>query len=356
MSVYKDKQRGTFYFMTRVNGKQVKRRGFKTKKDAKTAEAQVLIDAEKNEFQEENPTFDQVATEYKEWYSKRRKSMSQSKMEGIVNNYLIPRFGNKRINAIKNKDVIQFHDDLIDKNSIATNKTIHVFLSAVFNFAIRNEYTTKNPARNVGNFEGQAEKRMNYWTLDEFKTFISHVDDFQYYVLFMVLYYSGMRQGESMALTWGDIDLKNHTINIDKTWTKKGVNSTKTGATRMIQMPSFVIRLLSQLKAKKEPKMDYVVFGDVYTPFADTTIRRKFNEWIKAAGVNPIRIHDMRHSHASYLINKGTIISVISKRLGHSNVSTTLDTYSHLYPTTEKEAISNMEDDFKEADIIHLVK
>lgn len=356
MSVYKDKQRGTFYFITRVNGKQIKRRGFKTKKDAKTAEAQVLIDAEKNEFQDENPTFEQVATEYKDWYSKRRKNMSFDKMQGIVDNYLIPQFGRKRINAIKNRDVIKFHDELIDQNSIATNETIHVFLSAVFNFAIRNEYTTRNPARAVGNFEGKADKHMNYWILDEFKMFISHVDDFQYYVLFMTLYYSGMRIGESMALTWGDIDTNNHTINIDQTLTKKGLNSTKTGATRIIQMPSFVIRLLSQLKAHKAPKMDYVVFGDVYKPFADTTIRRKFNEWIKAAGVKSIRIHDLRHSHASYLINKGTIISVISKRLGHSNVSTTLDTYSHLYPTTEKEAIDDMEDDFKEADIIRVVK
>lgn len=353
MSVYKDNQRGTFYFRTRINGKQVKRRGFKTTKEARLAEAQLLLD---DDINEDNPPFEKVADEYKNWYRKRRKPMSYTKMEGIVNNYLIPWFGKKQIDNIKNRDVMKFHDELIDKNSVATNKTIHVFLSAVFNFAIRNEYTTKNPARAVGNFDGKPEKHVNYWTLDEFKTFMSAVDDFQYYVLFMVLYYSGMRRGEVMALTWGDIDFDNNSVHIDKTLTKKGINSTKTGATRAIQMPTFVMRLLSQLKAQASPKMTYVVFGEFKQPISETTISRKFKEWIAESGVKPIRIHDLRHAHASYLINKGTVISVISQRLGHSNVSTTLDTYSHLYPTTEKEAVQDMEDDFKRADIFHLVQ
>lgn len=247
---------------------------------------------------------------------------------------------------------------MIEDNEIATNKLIHGVLAAVFNFGIREEYTTRNPARAVGSIEGKPNKHMDDWTLDEFKTFISSAGEFIYYVLFMTLYYSGLRKGEALALTWGDVDFENNTLNVDKTKTKKGVTTTKTGATRQIQMPKFVMRLLSQLKAQAEakPKMTYVVFGEFHKALSESTLDRKFQKWMKDAGVKKIRIHDMRHSHASYLINKGTVISVISKRLGHAHVSTTLDTYSHLYPSTEKDAVDDMEDDFKQADILQLIK
>ena len=351
MAVYKDEKRGTYFFAIRVNGKQIKRRGFKTSRAAKMAEAEFMLGVDDSD----NPSFKYVANEYKSWYKKRRKPMSIKKMEGIVDNYLLPTFGNKNINDIKNRDVIKFHDSLIGVNSLSTNKTIHVFLSAVFNFAIKNEYTIKNPANAVGNFEGNENKRMDYWALDEFKAFMDVVDEFVYYVLFMVLYYSGMRKGEALALTWSDVDMENNIINISKTHTKSGVNSTKTGATRNVIMPYFVIRLLTQLKAQNDPKMNYVVFGEFYNPLGETTLSKRFNKWIKKSGVKKIRIHDLRHSHASYLINKGTVITVVSHRLGHSNTSTTWDVYSHLYPSTEKEAISDMENDFKKADIIKLL-
>src|SRR5699024_6516814 len=171
---------------------------------------------------------------------------------------------------------------------------------------------------------------MDYWILDEFKTFIGVVDEFIYYVLFMTLYYSGMRKGEALALTWGDIDTENNTIYINKTKTREGVNSTKTREDRSVSMPSFVIRLLTQLKAKSNPKMNYVVFGEFYKAINERTPNIRFNKWIEKAGVRKIRLHDLRLSHASYLINKGTVITVVSHRLGHANTSTTWDIYSHL--------------------------
>lgn len=353
MPVYKDEKRGTYYFITRINGKQVKRRGFKSPKDARLAEAQMLIEAEINKVDLSNPTFEYVAEEYLKWYKKRRKESSYKRVDSVVKKYLIPVFGIKKINDIRNRDITKFHDMIIEKKlSVATNKKIHVVLSAIFNYAIKNEYTTKNPARAVGNFEGKEKKHVAYWTLDEFKSFMNVVDEFNYYVLFMTLYYSGMRKGEALALTWGDLDFENNTIKVDKTKGKTGITTTKTENSRLIQMPKFVMRLLSQLKAETDPKMTYVVFGEYKKSLPETTITRKFNKWIKTSGVKKIRIHDLRHSHASYLINKNVVISVISKRLGHSNPSTTLNVYSHLYPSTEKEAVLDMENDFKRAEVI----
>lgn len=352
MAVYEDKERGTWYFITRINGKQVKRRGFKTQKAALLAEAKM----EEEGVAEKIITFELVATEYLDWYKKRRKASSYRKTSGIVRNHLIPFFKKKELRNIRQRDIISFQDKLLDSKASASYvKKIHSILSAVFNFAIKNEYITVNPARIVGNVDLKERKHINYWTLDEFKAFIKHVDDEMYYALFMTLYYSGMRRGELLALTWGDIDFENNTININKTVEDKEVTSTKTAAsTRVIMMPNHTMKLLQQLKMKlKEPKMTHSVFSkNGINHISRSTLVKYYDHYVKIAGVKRIRIHDFRHSHASYLINKNYIPKMIADRLGHADVSVTLNTYSHLYPSTEKEAVKDMENDFKPAQVV----
>lgn len=360
MSIYKDKNTDNYYFVVRVKTKtgktkQVKRRGFSSRKEARLAESQFLIDWEKEELIEESITFEEVAIEYLSWYKRRRKESSYKKISGIVNTNLMPTFGNKKINKIKNRDITKFQDILIDKYSANHAKKIHTTLSAIFNYAIKQEYVKTNPASIVGNIDLEDDKHINYWTLEEFKKFISVVDDQQYYAFFMTLYYSGMRKGEALALTWNDIDFNENKITINKTVYNRKVTTTKTKASRRtVIMPKHTIRILSQLKASKEHyKPDYVVFGEFHNHISTSSIDRYFAKYIKASNVKKIRIHDFRHSHASYLINKNAIPSIIAQRLGHSDVGTTLNIYSHLYPSTEKEAVLQMEDDFKPAKIYH---
>ncbi|WP_339161713.1 tyrosine-type recombinase/integrase [Siminovitchia sp. FSL W7-1587] len=356
MPVYKDEERGTYYFVTRIpkkggGTKQIKRRGFKSRAEARKAEA--LVIANEEEFEEENPSFEFMAREYLKWYKKRRKASSYLKTSSVIETHLIPKFGDKKINNIRSRDIMRFQNDLLDSYAVTHVKKIHQVLSAVYNFAIKQEYTKDNPARLAGNVDIEEDRHINYWTLDEFKAFIQHVDDQMYYALFMTLYYSGMRKGELLALTWGDIDFDSNTINIDKTVYQRVVTKPKTTSSiRKIMMPKHVMKLLSQLKAEVNPKMTYVVFGEFYDHISTTTLDRKYDEYVKAAQVKKIRLHDFRHSHASYLINRNTIPSVVAKRLGHKDVGTTLNTYSHLYPSTEKEAVLKMEDDFKLAEII----
>lgn len=356
MTVYKDEERGTWFFITRINGKQVKRRGFKTEKAALLAEAKMEDDYEEQLIDEENATFEYVANKYLDWYKKRRKLSSYTKIASIINIHLIPKFGKKKIKSIRARNITNFQDDLIDDEYASSHiKKIHSVLSATFNFAIRQEYTTENPALIAGNVDLEEEKQVNFWTLEEFKEFIKHVDDPLYHALFMTLYYSGMRKGELLALTWGDIDFKNNTININKTEYNRVVTTTKTKAsTRIVIMPTHVMTLLQKIKNQTKPKMTYVVFGEFHDSIATSTLDRQYDKYIEASKVKRIRLHDFRHSHASYLINKGIIISVVAARLGHSDVATTLNTYSHLFPTTEKEAVLTMEDDFKTAQIVEL--
>lgn len=358
MAVYKDKDRGTYYFIIRVKQldgkvKQIKKRGFPTKKAAKIAEAEAMIATPSHS----GIPFNQLAEEYMDWYSSRRKQTSVIKINGIINNHLIPEFGDLKLSDIRPKRIIDFHSKLIKKKFSANHiQTIHSTLSTLFNYAIKSERMTENPARLAGNVDMKVKKNMNYWLLDEFKQFISYVDDSTLYTLFMVLYYSGMRKGELLALTWSDVDFETNLISVNKTSNNRIVSTPKTDSSiRKILMPNHVMDLLRQLKKEVNPKPSYVVFGEYHSSITASTLVYKFEKYIALSGVKKIKIHDFRHSHASYLINKKTIIGVVASRLGHSNPSTTLNIYSHMYPSTEQEAVLSMEDDFKTAKILKLL-
>ena len=128
--------------------------------------------------------------------------------------------------------------------------------------------------------------------------------------LFSTLYYSGARKGELLALTWEDINFEEKAININKTDYNRQITQPKTKASnRTIMLPSLIIDLLKLLKEQstvKAPiKNDYVVFGEFYNSIATSTLDMKYNKYIINAGVKRILLHEFRHSHASYLINRG---------------------------------------------------
>lgn len=353
MAIYKDEQRGTYYFVTRVRQpdgtlKQVKRRGFKKKKEAELAEAALLLEGtETNTL-----TFEQLADDYFNWYCKRRKQSSINVIKNITYNHLIPQFGKKKIDKITPKDIMNYQNKIIDQYSPDFLKKIHNVLSAIFNHAIKFHNQSKNPARITGNFEVETNKRLNYWEFEEFKEFIDSVDEPLYRTLFTTLYYSGARKGELLALTWNDVDFEENTINIDKTEYNRIVTKPKTKSSiRVILLPQFVMDQLEELKkeaALTAPiKKDYRVFGNFYDSISTTTLDRKYAKYLKQSNVKRILLHEFRHSHASYLINKNVNPLVVAQRLGHSDVATTLNTYSHLYPSKQAEAVAFMEDDFR---------
>lgn len=366
MAIYKDEKRGTYYVSVYVefkNGdrKRVFKRGFKTQAEAKVAEAEIILNA--TIANSDNPLFDDLLNEYMSWYEKRRKESTVYKLKGTIKRYIKPYFEKKHIQDIAKRDIMKFHDYLLDKLSVSTAKSVHKDLSAVFNYAIQMEYINVNVAREVGNIDIKEEKNVYYWTLNEFKKFLKVVNNDRYRTLFMLLFYSGARIGEALALNWNDIDFKNNTININKRYYKNKIDTPKTESSiRKIKLPNHTMNLLRQLKLQTKPKDDYVVFGKYYKPNNHSTVSVQFNIYLdqcKVKGkrtVKKIRLHDFRHSHASYLINKGYDIQIISKRLGHDKISTTYDIYAHLYPNKEDEAVLDMEDDFIPSEVIKLIK
>ncbi|ANN30738.1 integrase [Bacillus thuringiensis serovar coreanensis] len=351
MVIYKDKERGTYFFVVRVRQfdgtqKQVKRRGFKTKKEAREAEAKMLVEKETNS----SLTFAQVADSYFDWYCQRRKQSSIHVIKYAIYNHLVKEFGKLKMDQITPKHVMNYQNKIINKYSAEYLKKIHTVLSAIFNFAIKFHGVTRNPARIAGNFEVESNKRMNFWEFEEFKKFIGVVDDPMYKSFFSTLYYSGARKGELLALTWEDVNFEEKIININKTDYNRQITLPKTKASnRTIMLPSLIIDLLKILKEQatvKNPiKSDYVVFGEFYNSIATSTLDMKYNKYVITAGVKRILLHEFRHSHASYLINKGVSPLVVAQRLGHSDVATTLNTYSHLYPSKQAEVVAFMEED-----------
>lgn len=162
--------------------------------------------------------------------------------------------------------------------------------------------------------------------------------------MFQILYYSGFRCGEFLAITLEDIDFESNKISISKSLRravgKDIITSPKTPkSVRTIVMPTFV---MDELK-------EYVdsIYGitdkERLFPFTKSYINGCIAKACKATGVKKIRIHDLRHSHASYLIHLGCSPLLISERLGHEKVLTTLNTYSHLYPNKQQELVEMME-------------
>lgn len=353
MSVYVELKNG--------DRKRILRRGFKKQSEARKAEAEIIFNASIES--PDNPMFVDVVDEYISWYEKRRKASSLHRLKKECRLYIKPFFDNKFIQDIKRRDVMKFHDFLLEKLSVTTAKNVHGYLSAIFNYAVKMEYTNINVAREVGNVDANETKKINYWTLEEFKGFLKVVENFKYQTLFMCMFYSGARIGELLALTWNDVNFDHNTIDINKTTTHQQViNTPKTKSSiRILKMPNHTMNLLRQLKLQTNPKNDYFVFGEFYDPLSRSAVTDYYSRLFDSKGktktkVKRIRLHDFRHSHASYLINNGYDIQIVSKRLGHKKVSTTYDIYSHLYPNKEDEAIAMMEDDFKPADIIKLIK
>src|SRR5699024_6664890 len=156
MSIYKDEKRGTWYVSVYVelkNGerKRIMRRGFRTQAEARVAEAEIILNATIEN--PDNPLIDDLLTEYMQWYEKRRKESTVYNLQGTINRYIEPFFKGKHVQDIKKRDIMKFHDFLLDKLSVVTAKAVHKNLSAILNYAIQMEYLNVNVAREVGNID-----------------------------------------------------------------------------------------------------------------------------------------------------------------------------------------------------------
>ena len=179
------------------------------------------------------------------------------------------------------------------------------------------------------------------------------VDDLKYRTVFAFLYLTGTRKGEAIGLKWEDIDFENKSVKINKTLTKdtldgkyKLTSPKSKNSTRTILLPDALVLLLSEYKKEAEPRESDFVFGKGSDPLPFQTLLNRFNQYIKQSGVKKIRIHDLRHSHVSLLINKGendlSTIYIIAERIG-DNVEQIYKTYGHLFPNKQSDLVKKLD-------------
>lgn len=269
-------------------------------------------------------------------------------------------FGNVPVTNIDSKSLQLYIYELEKELSEKSVKKIFYAVKSVFDFAVNNNYLLKNPMKTVVRTinRDRPVQEMLYLTEDQFTTLCKYAEDDEYTLLFKFLFYMGCRRGEALALTWEDIDLRARTVTIGKSVSFKTRPATLTtpktkNSYRTISMPEAIWTALSNEKERHREMYGWseerFVFG-YHKPLDPENIRRRLKATIKRANddkqkLPDIRIHDFRHSHASYLINnmsdKFTDFDV-AKRLGDT-VQTLHDTYAHWYKQADRAIIEVMD-------------
>ena len=349
MPAYKDEKTGKWFakfYYTNWQGikKQKWKRGFATKKEALGFERDFL------EKQSANPdmTFQNLYEIYMEDMAARLKQSTLLTKKAVLQTHILPFFGSKPINEIKASDVRRWQAKLMSSpNNYSQTylKKISTELNSIINYAKRFYDLNTNPCGKAGTIGKAKAEEMDYWTYDEYIAFREGVKDKSLsYICFEVLYWTGMREGELLALSPADIDLDNKTISINRTYQriegKDVFTSPKTRKSkRKIPIPDFLCQELSDyIQSRYMLDADERLF-----PVTKSYLSHEMIRGCKNTGIKKIRIHDIRHSHASLLINHGCDALMLADRLGHEKVSTTLNTYSHLFPHKQQELVHSLE-------------
>ncbi len=349
MPAYKDKNNRTWYckfYYRDWSGvlKQKWKRGFTTKKEAQTYERNFL---QRQSFSQDI-SFENLYYVYMEEMNLRLKHSSIITKKNICETKILPYFAKKPVNEIRAADIRKWQNSLLESDhgySKTYLKTINNQLSAIINFARKYYNLDSNPCEQAGSIGTSRAEGMQCWTLEEFLAFREGIKDKSHSLIcFDVLYWTGIREGELLALSEQDIDFEKKELFINKTYQrlekKDIITPPKTRKSRRrVPIPNF---LCKELQAYRQ-EANYDVENKRFFPFSKAFLNYEMRRGCKKTGVKKIRVHDIRHSHVSLLINQGFDALVIAERVGHENVSTTLNTYAHLFPNKQMALISSLE-------------
>lgn len=346
-----DKDGQTLYYVTFYckqwdgKNKKIKKMGFTRQADA----AQYERDYRDRLAGSPSMTFGALCDRFLEDYKHRVRESTYLTRKKILANYILPTFGEMPLDKLTPAMIREWQNRMIAGNTFkpSTLSFIHVVLVMVLNFACKYFGLAQNPASIAGGM-GTLKRQhdISYWTRDQFATFILSGLKPEYIAIFSTLFWTGCRVGECLALTAADIDLQQDTIRITKTMTKseKGakVGPPKTeNSRRVISIPTPLAMILAEWIKRADVKQNERLFEH-----RECTISQKLVTYAKKAGLPRIRVHDLRHSHASMLINIGTPPKVVQERLGHASITMTLDLYSHLYPNKQKDVAKRLSEYF----------
>ena len=299
------------------------------------------------------PTFQEVSVKFIELVQLSKSPSTYTRYKGILDKYLVKHLGRSQIDKITRGDI---RDTLLTiyrgGSSRASVELIHTVASGVFMYALDDELIQTVPTMGILRRLDlkQDSKQIQPFTADQFGQVLFGVGK-QFYPFFATAYYTAARVGEICALQWGDINFNEMKIRISKTAKDQHVKmSTKTYMVREIDLSLELLPILEDLKRKDREicfqlgiEQDHV-FHDRGRLLAQNTLRRKLSAACKKLGIGHKTIHDIRHTTASILLARGTPLIYVSKFLGHSSPTVTLNSYSHFMPSENEGLISNLGD------------
>ena len=353
MPVFKNEDNGTWYVMARyVNWKgerkQKCKRGFATKREAQEWERMFKLQTSSDL----DMSFEAFTELYINDVKNRLKENTWLTKEHIIRTKILPYFGKLKISEISTKEIIAWQNEMLayrdEKKKPYSQtylKTLHNQLSAIFNHAVRYYELRSNPAAKVGNMGREEHKEMLFWTKEEYKKFsFEMMDKPVSFYAFEMLYWCGIREGELLALTPADFNFDKETVTINKSYQRlKGqdvITSPKTKkSNRTIKMPQFLCEEMKEYLG--------MIYGlkkkDRIFTVTKSYLHHEMDRGAKAAGVKRIRIHDLRHSHISLLIDMGFSAVAIADRVGHESIDITYQ-YAHLFPSKQIEMAEKLDD------------
>ena len=347
------------------------RKGFKTKKEALDIEQHIRVVELREKRFDFLVTTDMLFNILEE--EDRQNNRKISYISTQRNNYerhIKPYFKDTNLNKLSYEHIFEFREHLKTKskkqnsNSTLSPNTVNkimILLKKIFDTGVRKSLIDKNPVDNLRKLP-ISKPTINFWSVEEFNEFRKLItkDEISYDLFFTIAFFTGMRMGEILALNWYDINLITSTIHVTKTAyfvnNENHINSTKTRAgTRLITINNKLTEMLSDWKEKQEDILKEFTKDTESLQIIQSTpivitknmVDKKFKQILsRNNNLKKIRIHDLRHSHASLLINQGEDYLVVKERLGHASITTTIDTYSHLYPSKQKNLANKLDDIF----------
>ena len=358
--IIKRAENGTYYFRANlgyhpVTGKQIQKYKSGFKKEAKEEYSKlILASAEELAVDKEQPTFKTFVEDiYLPWYKTQVKESTYKNRYSTIQKHFAY-FYRKKVNEIEPIHVQTWQLKLAKEFSPNYVRIVQGMLAVAFDRAIILGLCERNPARMVGNVKSKKIK-VDFWTLEEFQKVISLLYKGDYYehylfISFWLLFMTGMRIGEAAALQWDDIDFETGLLSITKTLYYKSMTEYKfvepktQASKRTIVIDEDTIKELKEWKEVQQKVLKDCNFVISYSgiPTSKHTLPRALEKLAGLAGIHRIKIHALRHSHASLLISMGENPLIIKDRLGHEKIQTTLGTYGHLYPNSNFEVAKKL--------------
>ncbi|HLR23459.1 MAG TPA: site-specific integrase [Pseudogracilibacillus sp.] len=303
-----------------------------------------------NHLEESQKTLDDGFDDYLTLVAPKRLGLSAlQSAESYYKKHIQPVFGFREMASIKSIEVQKF---LVQKEKELANSTIiklYTLMNQIYKMMIRWDELKANPLNGVQKPQPNY-KEKNTWTKEESHKFLSVAQEYQSYIAFWLALQFGLRFSEILGLQWKNIDFKNKILHVEQAYhePEKELGRLKTNASRRsISMSDQQVEFLKEYKEKQTPKSDIVVANSQGNYMMKRNVRRAMNRICERAEVKQITFHELRHTHATLLLEMNEHVKIVQQRLGHVKAETTINIYSHVRPQVHQDSAQRFSDFFE---------